>query len=499
MLAFQQEENQSVMLGRNHGELNKHGETFLRFAFINMLLDIVYRSRDPKAILEGLEIVSWDNFPDENGQTLGYKERMYEETLVLVTEGLFNLVEICEAVAILSKFYENDKKRCFEMTDKLWAGILDKAPKQLNAETMAHAFGTLPHLKTSRDVVLKMLDAKVGDFWQEYKTRDILDMLRVLTELGQVNGSGARSTLPVISQWLAVNVQNLSEAELLAVVVCMNKLEFVNDKFVETLEKYMKIRGVHIKEKDLVGAIADYCHDFRIRSKPILEGAGEFFIENGMSLSTPQVNSITRIFGELDFHPPNGFRFWDLVEHVLEHRFVEFPPRDIINLLLTFVFIERFPSNFVRKIFNPYFMDRLHSQTEADIFHSRDQLKLFDVSMKLECESYGGPFLPRESGYRKIQQDPPRVRQLANDLMATLGEIVGDVKRIENSVVLSSLPLNKLYIADIVIYPSVTASLMRYGIVEIMKCINQQRNNIIFIFSKGLACNPASTIRRFWS
>ena len=34
----------------------KMSETFLRYAFINMLLEIIYRSRDPKAIIEGKSI-----------------------------------------------------------------------------------------------------------------------------------------------------------------------------------------------------------------------------------------------------------------------------------------------------------------------------------------------------------------------------------------------------------------------------------------------------------
>ena len=41
--------------------------SFLRFAFMNMLLDIVYRSRDPRTILEGLKVVSQDDFSGELG------------------------------------------------------------------------------------------------------------------------------------------------------------------------------------------------------------------------------------------------------------------------------------------------------------------------------------------------------------------------------------------------------------------------------------------------
>lgn len=45
--------------------------SFLRLAFINMLLDIVYRCRDPEVILEGLRAVSRDTFPGE--QSAEYK------------------------------------------------------------------------------------------------------------------------------------------------------------------------------------------------------------------------------------------------------------------------------------------------------------------------------------------------------------------------------------------------------------------------------------------
>lgn len=455
-------------------DISKHGETFLRFAFINMLLDIVYRSRDPRIIMAGLQIVSQDSFPDDS-QTRVYKERMYEETLVLVTEGLFSLVQICDTVSILSRFWPHDKKRCHEMSDKLWAGILDRSSKELNAETMASVFNVLPHLKSSRDIVFKLVERHVGDHWQLYKTRDIMEMLRVLTEL---NGAyyNSRRILPVISQWLAVNVQNLSEQQLLAVVVCMNKLEYVDARVIGTLEKYMKVRGVQIKEKDLVGAICDYCYDFRIRSKFILEGAGEYFIEHANSLSTPQMYSVARIFGELDFHPPNGFRYWEILEHILEHKFVEFPPREIIALLLSFVKIEQYPLNFVRKLFNPYFMDRLHSQQEVDIFNSRAQLILFDVAMKQDCEQYTGPFLPRDTNYKRLAEDP-RIIRMSKNLVEPLAQVVGDIQRIGRSVVLSSLPLNPLYVADLMVYPSVAASLIRFG----LRTSNNRQTTIVLI------------------
>ena len=71
--------------------------SFLRLAFINMLLDIVYRCRDPDVILEGLRAVSKDTFPGE--QSAAYKERMCEETFLCVSQGHFSLEQIREEEA----------------------------------------------------------------------------------------------------------------------------------------------------------------------------------------------------------------------------------------------------------------------------------------------------------------------------------------------------------------------------------------------------------------
>ena len=97
------------------------------------------------------------------------------------------------------------------------------------------------------------------------------------------------------------------------------------------------------------------------------------------------------------------------MENYLEHKFVKFSPLDMINMLVSFVYIERYPLNFTNKLFNPYFLDRLHAQPEEVQFSlkhnslsvsvtsiflsfqlialSRAELKLFDSAMNLSCRS----------------------------------------------------------------------------------------------------------------
>jgi len=77
-----------------HPNLNGGGESFLSLAFLNMLLDIILRARDPKIVIEGLKIIADPDFPGTVDQINDYKEKFYEETLVLITEGKFRLLQV---------------------------------------------------------------------------------------------------------------------------------------------------------------------------------------------------------------------------------------------------------------------------------------------------------------------------------------------------------------------------------------------------------------------
>lgn len=108
--------------------------------------------------------------------------------------------------------------------------------------------------------------------------------------------------------------------------------------------------------------IMDYVSKFRLRSTNILEAAAEFVVRNSeRNFSPPQFTSILKPFGELNFEPTQGPRFWEVVETYLNQKFIQFPPKDIVNLLLTCVYLTKYPLNFVDRIFSPYFLDRLHT------------------------------------------------------------------------------------------------------------------------------------------
>lgn len=450
-------ENSLGVRGENTQVSPKKPDTFLRIAFVSTLLDIVCGSRNPAVILDGLSSVMQDQFP---GDQVAYKERMLEELLICVTEGIFNLQQICQAINILAMFYD-DRKKCLETADRLWFGIMDQSSQLVSAEDMVAVFSTLPNLNKSRNIVLKLLEERAVEHWRKLGTGDIIEILRVLTEIKYERLSPV--FLRMLSGWLSLNIHKVTEQEMLAMVWSYYHLEYTDTAVISAMEKVIKHKGCQITEVDLICVICSYCTKFRIRSPTILEGVGQYFIDHHKRLEPSHITVLAQTFGMLDFHPPNGFKFWEILENQLEMKFSQFPPKDMINLLVSFLYIEKYPMNFTNKIFNPFFIDRLHNQTEDAVYLSRQQLKLFDTGMSLECRGYEGPFLPKDTNYRTVKQDG-RVLRLSGKLLGPLGDVVGDVSRLGKQVVLASLPLHPLYIVDLMIYPSHAASLARFGV-----------------------------------
>jgi len=432
--------------------------SFFRSAFITLLLDIICKGKNTGAILEGLS-ASMRDVQSEAGDQRLHKDKLLEELLVCVHDGLVSLQHICQAIHILSVFYP-DLHQCRDVNDKLWFGILDKS-LEMSIEDIVSIFSTLPHLNKSRSMILNLLQEKTMENWQRLETRHVVEILRVLQKLkyDRVNPQ----FLKMVTRWLSVNIHTVSEQEMLAVVYSFLQLQYSDPAFIRALEKIIKLKGCQIKEQDLMAVISNYCQVLRIRSPVILEGLGQYFIEYHKKLTIAQVSAMSPIFGYLDFHPPNGFKFWELLEFYLDVKFNQFTPVDMINMLVSFLYIEKFPINFTSKLFNPYFLDRLHSQPNDVVSVSRNQLKLFDTSMKIECRGYEGPYLPKETQARSLVMDS-RIKRMTNKLIDPLASIVGDIKRISLSVVLSSLPLHPLYVVDMMVYPSASAQLSRFGI-----------------------------------
>lgn len=117
-----------------------------------------------------------------------------------------------------------------------------------------------------------------------------------------------------------------------------------------------------ITKPELVCAISDYAKKFRLHTPTMLEGIADYVIsQEGKGLSPPVITSIITCFGHVNFQPRNGIEFWNIMEKLIDEKFVQFTPNDLINILLSCTYLQKYPLNFVGRIFSPYFLDRVHS------------------------------------------------------------------------------------------------------------------------------------------
>lgn len=77
---------------------------------------------------------------------------------------------------------------------------------------------------------------------------------------------------------------------------------------------------------------------------------------NGMQCTPHEIVYTLRPFGQLNYRPPNASTFFAAVEDVISSKFKEFDAAALLELLASFVYIERFPVNFAGHIFTPHFV-----------------------------------------------------------------------------------------------------------------------------------------------
>jgi Xaa-Pro dipeptidase len=419
-------------------------ENFTRTAVFNRLINIIASGPESYIILDALKIVCREMVG--NGSSV-YRDKLCDEILVRVTDGMFDVTHVCEIVRVLGSCMNAEKST--ENVDKLWVGLVDKE-KEITEKNVMEVFRILPFLAQSRKTVFGLLERRSRHVWWRLPGNAVAEILSILFEVKVFSPR----MMAILSSWTNTNIHTVSEDDLLEIVRGFYALDYVDPGITKSLERYVKAKASKIKNAAVLAAIMDYCGRFRLRSEPILKGCERYFIEHGQNLSPLLIKAMFAPFGVLNFQPSDSLKFWHVLESILDEKFVQFRPDDAIDVLLTCVYLGKFPLNFVQKIFNPYFLDRLHSYRDVNVLKQmRSKLKLFDTAMTLECAQYRGPMLPRDHSAKSLWQDG-RINRMINYISEPLANIIGGHDRISSSVILPHLPTASLYVIDIMLHPS---------------------------------------------
>ncbi|NXB30230.1 FAKD3 protein, partial [Eulacestoma nigropectus] len=162
--------------------------------------------------------------------------------------------------------------------------------------------------------------------------------------------------------------------------------------FTEALERHIH-KSIFTMHPQTVSKVMQYCCKKMILSKPIFDAVAEGFISSADRLTTDQIAAYIVPFGTLNYLPPSASSLFRKLETVLHTRLRHFQPHTLLNLLHSCVLIQRYPINFLPKIFSPYFLQKLQAQPPGLNRVVMSQLTQLFLTVTLECPFYEGPKL----------------------------------------------------------------------------------------------------------
>ncbi|KAK4312669.1 hypothetical protein Pmani_015919 [Petrolisthes manimaculis] len=427
---------------RNQG-LNQYPDesplNFTRGAVMKHLVEVVCSTHDPQLLVEGLRVMGRDNY---HGDRLKYLETLCAECMLAVSEGKMSVCQVCDC----ARAFHNLGSTGAPYVEQVWSGISDR-DNDIKERELCDIVSIMPIVKKSRKYLYHLVERKMTGLWYKLVAEDVVRILQVLVQLKL----SSNRVLSMLSRWTNLNIHTLTEGNLRWIIYSFMNLKHTDAEIQKALNRFMKMKKTNINDSSLVAVAVDYCVKNRLRLPDVLDTAGRYFIERSSKLTVPQVCSIGRMYGLLNQEPPDAPAFFLALEQQLDEKFVQFPPDMMIDLLLSCVYLKRYPLLFVKKVFSPYFFDNVHALEPLDVQLSRTKLMVLDKALCLEAShQYPGPMLPKDHMAKSLWRDA-RIQRCINTIQGPLVEVVGSQERISPSVILPGFPATDIYIIDCII------------------------------------------------
>ncbi|MED6238260.1 hypothetical protein ATANTOWER_015095 [Ataeniobius toweri] len=292
--------------------------------------------------------------------------------------------------------------------------------------------------------VYRLLEGCVGE---DGKYRDLLNAMHthavtVTSRMDPAAVSGVLSSLVALNQMQAMplvislckqavrHIPHFSDQELTRVLGALIHFGHSDHYFVEAMEKHVPTMAFTY-HPETVSKVTQFFSRRNILSTTVFDAVAESFVYRADSYSTSQVARQIMAFGTLGYLPPNAGQLFRKVETILHTRFSQFQPRTLLSLLHACTLVERFPVNFVSKVFSSYFLQQLQDQDMRIERAVLAQLTQLYITVKLECPFYEGPrLLPKYRVKSFLMSsrslETPVDQQLYNSVKTGLEDLLGD-------------------------------------------------------------------------
>lgn len=254
----------------------------------------------------------------------------------------------------------------------------------------------------------------------------VSELLSVLTSLNQTQ---AMPLVISLCKKAVRHVPHFTDEELTLVLGALMHFGHSDHYFVDALEKYVPTM-TFTSQPETVTKVIQFFGRRNILSPVVFDAVAESFVYRADNYTTSQVARQIMPFGKLGYLPPNAADVFRKVETILHTRFSHFQPRTLLNVLHSCILVERFPVNFLSKVFSSYFLQQLQEQGSGMDRYVLAQLTQLYMTVVLECPFYVGPRL--YSQYRVkaflmpgLSLETPVDVHLYNSVKAGLVELLG--------------------------------------------------------------------------
>lgn len=223
--------------------------------------------------------------------------------------------------------------------------------------------------------------------------------------------------------------KTFTDDEIVKVLSALTILGQHDDELLAAMEKHLPER-LGKCDPEFISVLMEYCLQMRCRSEPLFEAVAENFVRNGEQHDTPQIAKQIVAMGRLHYLPQCSNKMFEKLESILSTRFSQFQPRLLIDVLHACIHLERFPLNYMSKIFSSYFLQRLQASGEPVDKNTLGQLSQLHLATSLECTYYWGPRLPAFHIVKKFSSvgqmlETPMENLLYKQVRGPLAQLLG--------------------------------------------------------------------------
>jgi hypothetical protein len=276
-----------------------------------------------------------------------------------VGDSAFSVSDLCSLIRVLSLGARGD----VEVTANVWIHLGSRY-KEIDATNIADVYRVMRYVTPEARYLWRVVERQLQTCWWQL-TGD--DMATIAARVA-VAGRQSAATLAALGRWLHANVASVTDAQLRSLLAAYADFDIMagDVSVIGALERYVVAR-IESMDRTAVAMAVDFFRRRRWLSTRVLDAVADDFQQSGMQYAPHELLYTLRAYGQLNYLPPNAGDFFAVIENVLLQRFAEFDPAAILELLASFVYIERFPVNFIQHVFNPHFMTQVKAIRDSTV------------------------------------------------------------------------------------------------------------------------------------